>query len=579
MPVLDPFDALAFSVHENPGVYALLVGSGLSRAAGIPTGWEITLSLVERLGALHGVHENADWPRWYKAEYAEEPDYSALLDALASTPFERRNILHGYIEPTKDDDARRPTKAHHGIARLVADGFVRVIVTPNFDRLLETALREAGVEPSVIASEDGIVGATPLIHSKCTVIKVHGDYLDTRIRNTQAELATYPNALDTLLDEVFDRFGLIAVGWSGEWDEALRAAVMRAPSRRYPFYWVRRGAIAPLAQSLIDQRAGRVLATAGADEFFGRLADAIDALSSMSRPHPQSVAMAVALARKYCRDDRYALEWSELLAGEVAKIRVVISQQAYATPTLADVSVKKAVDLLSSCSEGFRRLCMICGRWGSAENKEIAARAVRSLAQTTSLSGLVAWSDIRDLPASLGFYWFAAGLMQANDYQRLSNFLSEAVPRDEKSESLVEFLPLHELCSDIWSHLRGYAPFTWSSWLFSLFREESRDIAMAGPDSDLAFDDLEFLIAIQGAGARLARIAREKRGFFRFPLGRFVLEGRQPGVFERIATFRRMNPADARFQAGLFGGTIWELSVTLDEVEKQLRAYPAIRWG
>jgi hypothetical protein len=41
--MIDPSTALAFSLFENKGVYALLLGSGLSRAAQIPTGWEITL--------------------------------------------------------------------------------------------------------------------------------------------------------------------------------------------------------------------------------------------------------------------------------------------------------------------------------------------------------------------------------------------------------------------------------------------------------------------------------------------------------------------------------------------------------
>ncbi len=33
---------LALSIHSGPGTYALLLGSGVSRAAGIPTGWDIT---------------------------------------------------------------------------------------------------------------------------------------------------------------------------------------------------------------------------------------------------------------------------------------------------------------------------------------------------------------------------------------------------------------------------------------------------------------------------------------------------------------------------------------------------------
>lgn len=577
MPTLDPFEALALSVHQSPGVYALLVGSGLSRAAGIPSGWEITQNLIERLGAVRGVTPQTDWVKWYRDTYDEEPSYSDILDAFASTPAERRNVLHGYIEPKADEETRRPTKAHHAIAQLVANGHVRVIITPNFDRLLETALREAGVEPTVVASEDAVSGATPLVHSLCTVIKVHGDYLDLRIRNTQAELAEYPAGLNRLLDEVFDRFGLITVGWSGEWDEALRAAIRRTPGRRYPFFWVSRGNVAQLAQDLIGERDARVVTAAGADEFFGRLADVLDALKQLERPHPQSVAMAIALAKKYCREDRYGLEWSELLVDEVAKIRAVIAQQAYSQASLDGGGIKAALDILANCSEGFRRLCMICGRWGTAENKAISVRAIRSLVQTSSLGGLVAWSDIRDIPASLGFYWFTAGAMQAGDHPSISNLFRQSLRRNEAEVALIERLPAQELSSDIWSRLEGFPPYTWSSWLHSLFRSESRDVALAGPDIEAAFDDLEFLVAVEGAVARLMRIDKEKKGFFHFPLGRFVLRGRQPDVFDRLAALRRLNPEDARFQAGLFGGIVWGLSPTLDRMEQELREHPGLR--
>ncbi|GAH79535.1 unnamed protein product, partial [marine sediment metagenome] len=40
---------LAFTMYSSPGVYALLLGSGISRDAGIPTGWEITLDLIKNI--------------------------------------------------------------------------------------------------------------------------------------------------------------------------------------------------------------------------------------------------------------------------------------------------------------------------------------------------------------------------------------------------------------------------------------------------------------------------------------------------------------------------------------------------
>jgi hypothetical protein len=99
----DPLAQLSFSVYENKGVFAVLLGSGLSRAAEIPTGWEITLDLIRRVALAQGVEEQPDWAAWYREQTGQEPGCSALLEELASPPEERRAILHSYIEPTEED--------------------------------------------------------------------------------------------------------------------------------------------------------------------------------------------------------------------------------------------------------------------------------------------------------------------------------------------------------------------------------------------------------------------------------------------------------------------------------------------
>jgi hypothetical protein len=292
--LIDPLTALAFSIYENKGVYCLLLGSGVSRPSEIPTGWEITLDLVRRVAALRGVTDEPDWAAWYKATFGAEPKYSELLDQLASTPDERRSVLHSYIEPNSDDIAagrKIPTRAHQAIARMVAAGHVRVIITTNFDRLIENALRENGVEPTVITSDDALKGAVPLIHSRCYVVKIHGDYLDTRIRNTDSELGAYTPELNTLLDRIIDEHGLIVCGWSGDWDPALRAAITRAPNRRYPMFWAARGQMSPVAETLVGHRAGRVIAIEGADAFFERLEALVSAQADAQRPNPRSVEL------------------------------------------------------------------------------------------------------------------------------------------------------------------------------------------------------------------------------------------------------------------------------------------------
>ena len=56
---------LSFSIYFNKGVYALLLGSGISRSAGIPTGWNIVTDLIHKLAVQYGT-SNIDNPeKWF----------------------------------------------------------------------------------------------------------------------------------------------------------------------------------------------------------------------------------------------------------------------------------------------------------------------------------------------------------------------------------------------------------------------------------------------------------------------------------------------------------------------------------
>ena len=46
--------ALATAIHAAPGVYAVLVGSGMSSAAGIPTGWQVVQDLIRKIAIAEG---------------------------------------------------------------------------------------------------------------------------------------------------------------------------------------------------------------------------------------------------------------------------------------------------------------------------------------------------------------------------------------------------------------------------------------------------------------------------------------------------------------------------------------------
>jgi hypothetical protein len=67
--MVDPIVSLAFSMHNAKGVYALLLGSGVSTSAGIPTGWGVVTDLIEKLAAVQHEKCEPDPEKWFVAKY------------------------------------------------------------------------------------------------------------------------------------------------------------------------------------------------------------------------------------------------------------------------------------------------------------------------------------------------------------------------------------------------------------------------------------------------------------------------------------------------------------------------------
>lgn len=386
----DSIVSLAFSVYSGKGVYAVLLGSGVSRSSGIPTGWEITLKLVEKLAVLSGA-EHEDSVAWYRETYKEEPDYSKLLERLAKSPGDRNLSLRPYFEPTeqeREEGRKLPTAAHEAIAELVAKGYIRVIVTTNFDRLMEQALGEFGITPNVVWNADQAKGMAPLVHSRCTIIKVHGDYTDTRIKNTVGELAAYEEEMDKLLDQVFEEYGLIVCGWSAEWDEALRSAIERCPNRRFMTYWSAFSAVSGRAQELCTRRAAQIISGMGADEFFGELKEKIEAIEAVeSSRHPLSKQMAVASVKKYITEDRYRPRLHDLFMGEAERVNNLLLGDRYPKRRRTDKfeEVAPLITMYNADAETLLAMMIAGGFWGG--DSKLWVRCLERVATASESTG------------------------------------------------------------------------------------------------------------------------------------------------------------------------------------------------
>ena len=446
--MIDPLHSLAFSIQANRGVYAILLGSGVSRASKIPTGWEITLDLIRKLAKLHKEECGLDPEGWYKDKFGTDPEYSELLGQLAKTPTERQQLLRSYWEPTeqeREEGEKQPTAAHRALATMVTGGFIRLILTTNFDRLIENALNDAGIVPTVLSSPEQAEGALPLIHTQCCVFKVHGDYLDTRIRNTYAELGQYPPEFDTLLDRILDEFGLIICGWSAEWDEALRKAILRAQSRRFTTYWAVRDTPSDEAQRLIDHRRAQMIHINDADSFFQEIQQQVESIEEFSRPHPLSSEAATTSLKRYVSDDQYQVQLMDLVDNTTEGVVEAIAGGGFPTndtaaPDAASITARMR-NYEATCST-LLVLAPIGGFWAEKRHYSIWRRSLARLCSGMSNGGYPIWLDMQKYPATLLFYALGLGAVEADRLEFLSYLFATTIPNDSHEDvSVVEVLP------------------------------------------------------------------------------------------------------------------------------------------
>jgi len=561
---------LAISVHTNPGVYALLLGSGVSRAAGIPTGWEIVLDLIRKVAAVEGEEPQPNPETWYHQRFGELPDYANLLDRLTITPAERMALLRSYFEPTEDELERglkTPTPAHQAIATLAKHGYIRMILTTNFDRLLEQALDDEGVVPDVISSDDDLQGVMPYVHSQCVVVKVNGDYRDTRIKNTPEELENYSQTLNQFLDRVLDEFGLIICGWSGKWDTALRNAILRSPNRRFATYWLAKGETTEEAQHIIQHRRAEVVQIESADTFFEELLEKVKSLRELERPHPLSTAVAVETVKRYLAEPRHGTRLHDLIHEETERVYDELVSERFSTTVgpfenenFAKETFQQRMHQYEALLERLMAMLAALSYHDTGENAYLLTRCIERLTCWPGRGGVTMLLNLQYYPALLLVY--AAGI-SALAAKRFNNLAATLLETEYRDQSLNEKMPgIYKL--QVWSVFEGmfkwvprpdadreYTPVNY--YLCDLLRPMLRDYLPDDTRYEETFDTFEYLLALT-----YMDLVRDSWS----PRGRFAWLYRYPETWERspLTRFARVElerGVDSELiKAGFFDGSV-----------------------
>ncbi len=525
---IERLTTLAFSMYANKKAYALLLGSGISRPAHIPSGWDVEIELIKKLAATKEVVNEKDWHQWFKDFYGVSASYSFLLEKLVKTPTERVNLMRDFFEPNEDEKKlgwKQPTKAHKAIAQLVKEGYISVILTTNLDLLLEHSLEAEGITPQVISHESDIEKATPLPHSKTvTIVKINGDYTSCNFRNTTKELEEYPESMTKYLSRIFEDYGLITCGWSAKYDKGLVDIIKNSPSSRYNSFFTHIGESNDDLKALATSRNGETMKTSNADDLFSELYQQVMALEKMDVSRSISHDIMLSRVKKFLSSDLYRIEYSDLIEKLGKEAYEKIITKVNNNFTITSDQFPSYLEWLHNTVKPLTDTAILAVRWGKSFHIELFGNILVKLCRRPFQNGEIASKHtkyLHSLGATLLFNAIGVASVKYERFSELNKLLERRVPGDHfmgyRRESL--FYLLSNLDWDYEDIQR------WTGWnylypqsiiLFENLHRYFNDIFIADSEYENMFYMWEQLMSL------LYGYMKTKPIIFRVPTGQFL---------------------------------------------------------
>lgn len=595
--MVDDEIAVASSVHGKPEAYAILVGSGVSREAGVKSGREVIQDLVRQVARAQ--MEDPDNPlRWYEDTYGTEPRYDELLEQLARSAADRRALLESYFEPTDEEreaGIKTPSSAHRSIASLVDSGYVNVIVTTNFDRLIEQALEDRDITPTVIDTPARAGTTEPLVHQDTVVIKPNGDYKQTSLKNTPSELSQYAPPMEELISEVFTNYGLIISGWSGEWDTRLRELLIEHAGNQFTVFWTHRGELGDTPESIVEKTDASPVETEGADEFFSRLqrqvraleedvAEKGEAIGPVEEDDGQVDEEEESTSQKVKRllsEEKYQIELADFFREEAQRVRrELLDEERF--PLDADIqeeTVKERIEAYEELVRPLPQAVALAAYWSSKTVNSGQDQIVGTLSHIADLGVPEGpyrrpWEYLRFYPASLLLYASGVAALEAGDWNLLKRCTTNVEARIEDTPGIPASVSLHP--SGVGHRLVVKELGTTSTRIVTeRIRDRVRDPLGEVLPSERAFTNT--FDRFDGVLALLhAHEWEQQTGKFIVPEGtyrRYRESPAEPFVIDELASEIGAEGGDwPGVQAGLFNGDIERLTTVLDECRDDMRA-------
>ena len=196
---------------ESKGTkFCFLIGAGASMSSGIPSGADLARKWIREIEEDCGKDNFAKWKN--KVGISEDnvgEFYPQIYEKrFGHIPESGYDCIRHYME------GKEPSLGYLILANIMVREKHNVVITTNFDNLLEDAIRTYTKEKPFIAGHEALAGYVPKRSDRPIILKVHRDLFFHPFSDRE-HTGTIQKAWEDILDRFLSDYFLIVLGYGG----------------------------------------------------------------------------------------------------------------------------------------------------------------------------------------------------------------------------------------------------------------------------------------------------------------------------------------------------------------------------
>jgi len=256
--------------------YCFVLGAGVAKASGIRTGeemmreWRVYLQkkgtdYIRDCAQELGLTDEDCLPLFEDGYTLKNDDYFTLFDLrFAGEP----NVAYAYLE--KEMEGKYPSYGYFPLAMLLSNTENRLVITTNFDTLLEDALYTYTFKHPLVVGHESLASYIGSDSRHPVIAKIHRDLL-FRPFNRKADMEKLRDEWEQPLRNALSRYIPIVIGYAGG-DHTFMSLLQKIELKG--IYWCHVGDITPEnIENIVARHDGYLVKILGFDEIMFQLGD------------------------------------------------------------------------------------------------------------------------------------------------------------------------------------------------------------------------------------------------------------------------------------------------------------------